>query len=184
MSTSQTTTQNHVYPKLVEWIPEAEAVARLGRSAKTLERIVLAGEVDTKLEPRAGKKPQKLYYAPTIERIASEIAERGDRRRREATGEARPNASSSDLVISKPVDVKMALSSETLTTIEGVLERWLDRDEKLDVFQKIWLTWEEARDVSGIPYGVLRKLCVEGEILAKQFGRSWRVHRESLQAWR
>jgi excisionase family DNA binding protein len=46
--------------------------------------------------------------------------------------------------------------------------------------EKFWLTWNEAAALSGIPKHALKKLVKEGEVVARKFGRSWRVGRRSL----
>ena len=58
--------------KPVESLPLSEAPARRERSPKTLARLVAAGEVKSRTEPRPGRKPERLYHAGDIERLRFE----------------------------------------------------------------------------------------------------------------
>ena len=173
-------------PKQIEWLPMTEATTRLERSAKTLERLVAAGEVKSRTEPRAGRKPERLYHAGDIERIRFQ-GENGTGARGLSAGPR--SAGGAEL---------LRVSGETATLFRDVLERLADErkaereshqlleERKLTqelLRSKIWLSRREAAEYSGIPIGALRELMKQGRFVARRFGRQVRVLRSSLEAY-
>ena len=55
-----------------EWVGMDEAEILLGKSQKTVERLAAAGELRSMLEPREGRKPQRMYHAGDLQRIKQE----------------------------------------------------------------------------------------------------------------
>jgi hypothetical protein len=55
-----------------EWVGMDEAEILLGKSQKTVERLAAAGELRSMLEPREGRKPQRVYHAGDLQRIKQE----------------------------------------------------------------------------------------------------------------
>lgn len=166
----------------VEWLALTEATARLERSPKTLERLVAAGEVKSRTEPRPGRKPERVYHAGDIERIRFD-EERGNRTRA--------------VVPARPVSTELMVGGDSAAVLRELFER-LGADRKADreaedarqdrqlyrdqLRSKLWLTWHEASDHSGIPVAALRKLAQdEQRIVARQFGRRSLVLRSSLE---
>lgn len=146
-----------------EWQTLDEAVEYLGKSPKTIERLVSAEILRSRLEPREGRKAQRLYHAGDLERVKTE-----------AISAPQP----------EPKEKKTTQEVATLTpALADVAARWLDRAEKPE--PKPWLTLLEASERSGLTTAYLRRVIREGKIVAVPGGPfgQLRVSRASLGAF-
>ncbi len=150
-----------------EWVPIHEAMRQLEKSAKTVERLVNAGHLRSKLTPREGKKPERLYHAGDLDRIKQEAIP------------APANEPRRSLVPDKTTAI--GLSPQTVTTLTDIVARCLDRP--ITVREKLWLTLDEARAYSGRSRQKLLQWCRNGKVIAERDG-GWRIYRESLESCR
>jgi excisionase family DNA binding protein len=152
-----------------EWLTLPEATQHLGKSEKSIERLLKAQELRSRLENREGRKPQRLYHAGDLERIKHEAI---------PASAVEPTRA---LAPAKPLEI--AIGTNTVTTIHDVMTKWLDRGATIGMRERFWLTLAEAAEVSGIPRTYVKRLCEEGKIVSVRFGRAWRVRRASLEAF-
>lgn len=143
-----------------EWVPLVEAMKALGKSQKTIERLIAAGELRSQLEPRAGRKPERMYHAGDLDRI---------RQHSITVPAAEPKRKQ-----------QLAIASDAVTTVRDVVTRWLDRAERVGVRERLWLNLEEAQAYSGLARNDLLALCREGKLTARKSG-GWRIRRASLE---
>ena len=161
--------ENQTAVALVEWINKEEACERLGKSEKTLERLVLTGEVESRLEPRPGRKPERLYHAASVERSKDEDDGRREERKAKALGALVPVAADG--------------ARESALVLADVAREVAAPFQRVPLHYKLWHTWDEASAYSGIPRLYVKQLAQAGKIEAQKFGRSWRVKRASLEAF-
>ena len=142
-----------------------EAVMReLGKSQATIERMVRAGTLESQLFPREGKRPVRLYRLEgmkSVQRPASLIR-------------MRPLKQTDELILN---------GRTTMTSLENVMMKLLDRKDKISVREKLWLSLEESAEYSGLARGDLLRLCREGEKLTVRKSGGWRIQRASLEAY-
>jgi hypothetical protein len=159
-----------------EWLTLAETVRELGKSQSTVERLVGSGALKSKLEPREGRKPERLYSAEDVRRFA---------------GGAEPNTRSVGLVKSPP-ETRLAIVPDAISAVREVMTEWRNQPPPISIREKLWLTLDEAAELSGLSAGFLRDSMVashnyrEGEnligIKAGPHG-AWRIQRASLEAF-
>lgn len=156
-----------------EYLTVDETCQRLQLSPRTLEKWVKDKRIQSKLEPRDGRKPERVYSRPDVERIQKE---------REARAERQPETRE---LVKAPTPLSLVVPAELKEAAREIVREWASEVRaalpEVSIKDKLWLTWEEAVAYSGLPYGSLRKLAQERNILARKYGRSWRVNRESLE---
>lgn len=146
-----------------EWLSLAEAVERLGKSPSTLERWVAAGVIQSKLEPRPGRKPERLYRAADLDHVMR--------------GETVPAG--------RALTVKK-LTPPALLSREGANAPGAPApQERVSVTAKLWLTLAEAQAYSGFGEAYLYGLMKEGKIVGVKGGPkgSWVIGRKSLEEY-
>jgi hypothetical protein len=159
-----------------EWLTLAETVRTLGRSQSTVERLSATGQLRSKLEPRPGRKPERLYSEEDARRLASRIGEANTR----SIQVARP----------KP-EAQIPISPAVVSSLREAMAEWRN-PPPISIREKLWLTLDEAAELSGLSAGFLRESIVEpqyhrpGENLIGIRGGShgtWRIQRASLEAF-
>src|SRR5579875_249373 len=118
-------------PSIREWIPLKEVVERLGKSETTVLRLVQSKQLQSKLEPREGRKPERMYHAGDVERLAREAEERP---LTQALA-ARPTA--------------LMLAPDFANATAAIAERFLE-PRPVSVTSKLWLSLDEAVEYSGL----------------------------------
>ncbi len=131
-----------------------EVMKTLGKSQSTLERLVMAGEIKTKLKPVPHRKPMRLYSSEDVERLTQEAA------RKEARVALRPRST-------PPSVAQLPAPSQNGTK------------PAVDPSEKLWLTVEEA-EYCGLPQGFLLRLARNGDLHAVKTPQ-WRIQRASLE---
>ncbi len=153
----------------IGWLTLPEAAERLRKSASTVERLVGAGHLRTKLEPVAGRKPMRLYSAEDVDKIAG--APRLN---------SRPNTPTS-LAKSAPLSMPLAIPAEAISSLREVMTEWRNTQPAVSITQKIWLNIEEAQTYSGRTRNWLLRQCKAGKLEAEK-DAGWRIRRTSLEA--
>ena len=141
---------------LREWLPVSEACAALGKSQSTIERIP-SERLRSRLEPRPGRKPERMYYASDVERIKHEDADKENHR-----------------VPAVKAPAQFAIAPDTITALVNAVTEYRNAPPA----QKLWLSLEEAAAYSGLGRSILKRL-------AKRAGPhgAWRISRKSLEAF-
>ncbi len=161
--------KNSATPMLLTggWLTLGEALEQLGKSQSTLERLVGSRAIASRLEPRPGRKPERLYRAEDI----------GKQAERNGAGNTRSLATVKKLT--PPVLTPSAL--------DAVMTKWEDRQQRAPVLvpiaQKLWLTVPEAAAYSGFGEGFLLGLIDRRLVRAAKHGPrgSWVIQRKSLE---
>lgn len=141
-----------------DWYTLAETIGKLNKSQSTIDRLVGAGELKSKTEPRPGRKPERLYSAEDVEKLAIRVQEPSRALR----------------VIRPPAQSQLAIPPDAITALRDVM-----KDLRKP---RLWLTLEEAEDYSGIPRAMLLELCKTTRLNAFKW-RGWKIRRESLEAF-
>lgn len=154
---------------IVEWVSLPEAAKTLQKSEKTIERLVKAGSIESKLEPRPGRKSERLYRAADIERLAQ-------------------NGHGSTAVARVPqsaVPAKMAavqLAPEIMDKFRHVVIDGMSAyASQVPTHLKLWLSLAEAREYSGLSKPTLLQAIRNGKVTAQKSG-GWKIKRASLEA--
>lgn len=151
-----------------------DTLTELGKSVKTVERLVASGDLESKLIPREGRKPERVYSAAAVARLKSENDRR--RERRQATVPATRQ------IPAPPRITSLAIPPDTITTIRDAMSQFL-ASPPVRITDKLWLTLKEARAYSGLGRKDLLDLAEAGEIQTRKSGRRRLFRRASLEAF-
>lgn len=155
-----------------EWVPKAEAAARLGVSMKTLERHINAGRIETRRELREGRRPATLCRVGDLEALLP-------------AGFLMPAASAI-----APADARSPVDVATVATIvamllgkrellqDGAAAAAVGLDERRPVCR--FLTIRQAALSCGLSVAWLRRAIADGSLPHVRDGRSIKVRREDL----
>jgi len=156
------------------WLTKAEALSMLGKSDRSLDRLVAARKVQRTTRPRDGRTPEPLYNRADLERLtavdAFPIAEEGGKQltaRRDAPPLPHPAQ------LAALVDFASAMRSLTAPS-----------QAEASAIAMAWLTIDSASAHSGLSATLLRRLISAGELPALRDGRRWKIRREDLDAIR
>jgi excisionase family DNA binding protein len=165
------------------FLPIEEAIIESGMSRATIERRAADGRVRVQHVPQAGAKP-KPYYS--IEDLLELKKEKEMRRALRPPSAIAPKPAEPKAVQLQLPEEVLALTRALVAAQTKLLAPLPEPEPPVPVTEKLWLTIREATRLSGIPRRYLRALCDDpaSGLLARRFGRSWRVNRESLQAWK
>jgi hypothetical protein len=160
-----------------EWLPLSEALELLGVSGRTLDGMTQRDEIRSTLEPRPGRKPERMYRAGDVERVARE--------RRE--GEYKPQSGNSRNALSA-VSAGLPARTEVALAVPDKLSAFFDRllqfQAESAVSKKLWLSLDEAAAYSGLARADLLELCRQEEPpfdVRKSGG--WKIRRASLEEY-
>lgn len=154
--------------RIRDWLTMGETIAALGKSASTVERLVGSGRIKSQLEPRPGRKPERMYSAGDVERLKQQDDERSGNVsvpfRRAPQG-----------------PTQLAISADTVSSIREMLTEWKNPPKP-----KLWLNLEEACAYSGLGVSALLAAVAEGKIAGGKYGPhgALAVHRASLEEYR
>lgn len=148
-----------------EWLTRPEALRALEKSQSTLERLVAAGDIQTKQQEVEGRKPMTLYQRGDVERIA-----------------AAPRRA-----------VARIPNNVTPELVRALVERTA-APAAVPITEKLWLSLDEAVEYSGLARSDLAKLCqislreqaawraerLPGTLVVRKSG-GWKILRRSLE---
>lgn len=172
------------HPQIVdfEYVPLEKAKEILGKSEKTIQRYVTAGELRTKLEPREGRKPERVYHAGDLQRIQEQaIASHAPESTALAVRTLPTQMVTLRDAMSEPAEAMRELASSIVYQAELREQEF----ERVPLKEKLWLSLAEAEEYSGISQSNLRELLEVSQIHALRLGphRAWRIYRKSLEAF-
>lgn len=149
---------------LREWLNLNETMKALGRSSSTIERLAASDRLRSKLEPRAGRKPERLYHAGDVEQLKA------------AAG------------VHAVSETAIGSASQQQLTFAYVLRELLRRSEPAALpppSPRPWITLEEAAEDYGLAPAFLRKQIKAGRIVGVRGGPhgALRIRRESVEAF-
>ncbi len=156
------------------YLRKPEALRYLKTSKTTLDRLIERGEVETRKAPRSGGPEITLISLASLEEV-----------KRSGRLNKPPQPKNGNGLVAKSKNDALAAALLKLLEAQAETQRSIAAAaERIPPNQKIWLTLKEAVALSGIPPKHLRILMLAEEFEAQRFGRSWRIHRESLERWR
>lgn len=152
------------------------ALQRMQVNDSTIERMVRDGRLKSTVIPRKGRKPERVYKIEDVERQARE---------REARRAIRPPTA----VAPRPP----AMQAELITTAVAMMAQMLKRFEQplpalpapappITIQEKLWLTLDEAVELSGLCRSDLLGLC-QAHVLIARKSPGWKIQRKSLEAF-
>jgi predicted DNA-binding transcriptional regulator AlpA len=161
----------------------SEACEILGRSDSTIERYV----AQKKLEQRIIRQPGSRRTVRTYPKAALIELRKAEERKKDV----RPPSA----VAPKPPAVALALAAPVAATSQALekvaagivgftsaFDSFTQRKPSVPITEKLWLSLEEAEELSGLARATLLKLAQSGAVAALKSG-GWRLQRKSLEAF-
>jgi hypothetical protein len=157
------------------YVRREEVMSRLDCSEATVDRMARDERLKSRLVPVPGRKSERVYLAEDVERH-QQVKEK-----REALRPP-PGPKLLESGGTEKAEVISLNRGIQVHAIRELLESWAAaRSEEVPIREKLWLTWKEAAALSGIPLAYVKLGAKEGRVVARRFGRSWRVQRASLE---
>lgn len=166
-----------------EWLSIEEAKERLNRSARSVLRLVADGKLASKLEPRPGRKPERVFSAQQVAELA--------RNHSSGAVAVRKAPAPRERRYSLPPAAQMHLAlpqalGEAIQSLASALAYQADSarelKDEIPAHQKLWLSLKEATLLSGLAQRDVLKLAQTGRIVARKSG-GWKILRKSLEAF-
>jgi hypothetical protein len=148
---------------LADWPTIPEAAAKVGASQRTIERRIAAGEIETRTRPRPGKRPETVCHPRDIDKLLP-------------PAHVMPTNGSTALQVRR-TEIGPTFDA-AVERIASILTSSRDTGGNVAITEKLWLTLDEAAELSGLGYSVLKGL-------AKPVGPhgALRVQRKALEAF-
>jgi excisionase family DNA binding protein len=148
---------------LAEWLTRAKTAELLDCSEKTVDRLAARGELQRRLRPAPGRRPEPVYHPSDVERLAE--------------GRSRPFV----LPPAKAAEQNsLAVAGQDVLRTYEILERLLQPPAPAKV-ERLWLTVDEASETSGLSRTLLRRAVRGGALRAVRDGRQWKVRAQDLR---
>jgi excisionase family DNA binding protein len=183
-----------------QWLSRSEALYLWGKSKATLDRAVHDHLIQNKLEKRAGRKPERLYFREDIEKLAAQAQSREvaliPRRPTElaiaeptiaALGSSIASAVSQCVKEARdmPQRIDLNFSPGTVVVIDAfidsVMTRW--RDAIRPPEPPLLCSEKEASKIAGVPIGYIQKLTKAGKLGVRRVGRRRLIPRNVLHEY-
>lgn len=168
-----------------EWLTVDETAGRLSRSPRTLEKWMRDGKLKWKVE-REGARTRKMFHAGEVEKLASalSVAEQNAGELSRLKSERREETTLAQ--IHREHEERLAqINRQYEERIKELTDRGNKMLDRLSLASKIWLTLEEAAQLSGLSIAYIKTMIELLKIRAVRGGprRTWRVLRASLEAF-
>jgi predicted DNA-binding transcriptional regulator AlpA len=164
-----------VAPAIPEgYVAMPEAMQMLGKSQATMERHVTNRTVPMRLIPRRGQKPMRVFLASALEELRNKEQRRKAHRPPSAITPKPPalNTQITTFALDKIAAAGIAIAS--------ALDAHLHKKPIVPIAEKLWLSLEEAEELSGLARATLLKLAQSGAVTALKSG-GWKLRRKSLE---
>jgi len=176
---------------LSTWLPMAEAMAAIGVSKRTVERLARDQKLEKRLRPQDGSPPVLVFSPESVAEVAAA-------RRREAAPFVLPavgTGNGNGQGLKKSGDAMQLVNSQLQTPATEDLFRQVltlaiqaiqsppSPPVAETVTKTLYLTIAEAAAYANLPAVDLRRACESGELKARKTGRGgWRIRRTDLEA--
>jgi excisionase family DNA binding protein len=163
-------------PDLSEWLPLRHASMLTGRSVRSLQRAVAAGELQSAERPRSGKRPETVLHPADVERLMQARAPEPLALAKSNGGLAFGQAASPLVPFPEqeqqgfPFALSAALAAATLAS-------------HLRAQMPLWLPLDQAAAYAGLSVRLLRQLAQSGAIPSLRDGRRLKFRRADLDNW-
>ena len=156
-------------PDLSTWFTKQQAAEQIGVSTKTLEGFAALGKLQSAKRPQIGKPPATEYHPQDVERLAKE----------------RNAGPGPYLVPLTPVSASEEFAKLGRTSPTGseslVLALNGLREFIAPAPPRLFLTFKQAAEYTGLPQTYLRELVAAGKLDAIKTGRGWRIRKRDLE---
>ena len=153
------------------WLTKLEALSLLGKSDRSLDRLVAARKVQRTTRPREGRSPEPLFSRADLERVTAVEAFEVER-----VGEAnRQNA----LAVRRPMEEPL-LGARSLSELTALLSLVKSAPAPVPAAPTLWCTVDEASERTGLSAKLLRRFIRAGTLPALRDGREWKICRSDL----
>lgn len=159
---------------LSRWIPGPEGAERLGVSIRTLERYAEDGRCESKLRPRDGRKPERVYNPQDIEKLEAELNP--------------PFVASRSELTHSPAVIDSAIAPifvGVLDRLAAAFERVMPATLPPAPPAPAWMTPAEGAKYLGLSEGLIRRLIRSGKLPRLREARGFvvaKVHLDNLDA--
>jgi len=167
------------------YVTREQAMQTLEKSDTSIERLVRTGELESKLFAVPGRRPIRYYTVKSVE--AFRALEERKREVRPPSVVAKREKEKEQRIAERPPTA--LVSDATAATLREMIER-LMAPKPITVIQKLWLSLDEAAELSGLARADLAKLCREAigqlpasshdTLLVRKSG-GWKIQRKSLE---
>jgi len=176
-------------PALSEWLTKQQAAETLGVSTKTIESFAAGGKLQSAKRSQIGRPPAVVYHPADVTRLANErhanpayVVPSSDAGAGAVVASPRtsPTASPS----ASPIQAMQERTVEDLRlALRLAVERiQQDSGNPVALTDRVFLTVQEAAQLTGLPRTYLKELMREEKIPALKTGRGWRLRRRDLEA--
>jgi excisionase family DNA binding protein len=154
------------------WLTKPEALSLLGKSDRSLDRLVAARKVQRMTRPREGRSPEPLFSRADLERVTAVEAFEVER----VDEVERQNA----LEVRRPPDEALfaARSLSELTALVNLVKG--GPPAPLPPPPPLWCGLDTASALTGLSARLLRRLIRVGQLPALRDGREWKICRSDL----
>jgi excisionase family DNA binding protein len=163
-------------PDYSTWLTKQQAAEAIGVSTKTVEKLADAKQLQQAMLRRPGKPSIAVYHPDDVARVRAE-------RNPEAEPFVLPPEDSPSQNVENPSPTSrvpaLAKSQNALGSFAAIAEMFRPPD-RVRLAERLFLTLDEASELSGLPKAYLRSLMAEGKIGLKACGR-WRIRRADLE---
>lgn len=174
---------------LTDWLPIAEAAARIGCSTRTVERLAAKKQLEQRLRPQAGSPAVAVFNPDDVDRIAAErhpapppfVLEAG---RATGNGNGQGTARVGNDLLRKRNDLLRA-ADDPIRQLAALVLHALQSPPLPPVSEKVaetrlFLTLAEAAAYTGLSTWYLRVQIKKGTLPAVRT-RGWRIRRKDLE---
>ena len=156
------------------WLTKPEALSLLGKSDRSLDRLVAAGKVQRTTRARDGRSPEPLFHRADLERVTAVTAFEVQSERVDEIN--RQNA----VALRRPPDEPLfsAGSLSELTALLNLVKG--PAAPPVPVPPTLWCTVDEASERTGLSAKLLLRLIKGGKLPALRDGHKWKICRSDL----
>jgi hypothetical protein len=155
----------------------AEAMEMMQASKASVERMVRDGRLRSTLIPRQGRREERVYNREDAKRIGREKQSRAILKPPSALA-PRPAAAQSEAMIA----TALSMMAQILKRYEEPPALPAPAPPPLTVLEKLWLTLDEAVELSGLCRSDLLELC-QAHVLIARKSPGWKIQRKSLEGF-
>lgn len=154
------------------WLTKQQAAEAIGVSTKTIEKLA----EEKKIQQVYWKRPETgartaMYHPYDVARIRKE-------RNPDAEAFVVPSGPVADLA--RPAPSVDGFAHALVQAVEKASEN-SERQGSVRIAERLFLTYAEAAQYSGLPKRHIRRLVAEGNLEALRTGAGWRIRRRDLE---
>jgi excisionase family DNA binding protein len=159
-------------PDYSSWLTKQQAAEAIGVSTKTIEKLA----DEKKIQQVYWKRPETgaraaMYHPGDVARV---------RKERNPGAEAFVVPSGSVPELTPPTPSVDGFAHALVQAVKKASEN-SERQGSVRIAERLFLTYAEAAQYSGLPQSHIRRLVAEGNLEALRTGAGWRIRRRDLE---